>query len=69
MANPNFVNAVHPKDYSKRGIIANPFTCPKCKTVYPQSDPIAECRFCNWKNKEYIPILNDDVLINNHHRS
>lgn len=64
MANPNFVKAVHPKDHAKRGIISNPFTCPKCKTVYPQSDPIAECRFCNWKNKKYDTSIEEDTFDN-----
>lgn len=64
MANPNFVKAVHPKDYAKRGIIINPFMCPKCKTVYPQSDPIEECRFCNWKNKKYDKSIKEDTFDN-----
>ena len=64
MANSNFIKAVHPKGYAKKSTITNPFTCPKCKTVYSQSDPISECRFCNWKNKKYDKSIEEDTFDN-----
>lgn len=45
-------------------VIKNPTICPKCKIVYSHSNPIAECKCCNWKNKGCDKTIDDDPILN-----
>ena len=64
IGNPSFITKCNGSSQRFRSTIKNPTICPNCNTVYSHSNPIKECRFCNWKNKKYDSSIEEDGILN-----